>query len=244
MNSDLGRIPENLTSNTIIMKIINRYQNIGRVFATSIVATSAIVQAQSIWDGVYLEAFGGFSELLDGGIKEGGTTGDGSYDIGFLSGMSFGKVISPSWAMELEWFYRSNSVESVSGGEFDGLSDGDFASTNLMLNVIYTLNRENSGGNFFSKVNPYVGVGFGAMQEIDIDFTVAGAEQEHSDNWVPAAQFIAGLHYPISEKFSAFAELRYHYSGSSTLEAQTGPAGEIDADYNGYSALLGLRYSF
>ena len=81
MNSDLGRIPENLTSNTIIMKIINRYQNIGRVFATSIVATSAIVQAQSIWDGVYLEAVGGFSELLDGGIKEGGTTGDGSTAI-------------------------------------------------------------------------------------------------------------------------------------------------------------------
>ena len=229
------------------MKIVNRYRKFGRVcalFATSVVATGATVQAQSIWDGVYLEAFGGFSGLLDGDIKKGGATEDASYDIGFLSGMSFGKVISPTWALELEWFYRNNGLDSVAGGEFDGVSDGDFASTNLMLNVIYTFNRENSEGHFFNKVNPYVGVGLGAMQEVDIDFTLAGAEQEYSDNWVPAAQFIAGLHYPISEKFSAFAELRYHYSGSSSLEAQTGPAGEIDVDYNGYSALLGLRYSF
>jgi len=92
-------------------------------------------------------------------------------------------------------------------------------------------------------VQLYCGLGVGLMQEVDIDMTIGGASQEFSDNWVPAAQLILGAAYPINATFSATVEVRYHYAASPNLEAASGGAG-VKADYSGYSALLGLRYSF
>jgi opacity protein-like surface antigen len=138
--------------------------------------------------------------------------------------------------LEAEWFYRSNEISSVTGGPFNGVNNGDFASTNLMFNAIYHFHATD-------KVKLYCGLGLGLMQEVDIDMTISGAEQEFSDKWVPAAQLILGAAYPINQTFSATAEVRYHFASSPSLEASNGGAG-LKADYSGYSALLGLRYSF
>jgi opacity protein-like surface antigen len=105
-----------------------------------------------------------------------------------------------------------------------------------MFNAIYHLHASD-------KVKVYCGLGLGLMQEVDIDMTISGVEQEFSDNWVPAAQLILGAAYPINQTFSATAEVRYHFASSPSLEASNGGAG-LKADYSGYSALLGLRYSF
>jgi opacity protein-like surface antigen len=228
------------------MKIRNCYQSSrhqGAILVAILLATGATVRGATLWDGVYLDVFGGFSGLASGDVKQSGQTSEGSYDGGFLSGVAVGKELSPVLALELEWLYRNNGVESMKGGVFDGVNDGDFASTNLMFNAIYTFHRDDAAEGFFNKISPYVGLGIGAMQEVDIDLTVAGVEQEFSDNWVPSAQIIVGVMYPINECFSTFAELRYHYSGSPTLDAENG-GGRVDADYDGYSALFGLRYSF
>lgn len=228
------------------MKMIHQYQTIrraGALLATTWLLIGASAKAATLWDGMYLEVIGGFHGLTSGDVKQAGATSEGSYGGGFLAGMAIGKELTPAWSLELEWFYRSNEVDTLDGGVFGGVNDGDFASTNLMLNAIYTFRSESAGEGFFDNINPYVGLGIGAMQELDIDMTVLGVEQEYSDNWVPSAQIIVGAIYPINERFSAFGELRYHFSGSSTLEAETGGL-EVDADYNGYSALFGIRYSF
>jgi opacity protein-like surface antigen len=228
------------------MKIINQYQIIRRagiLLTTTWILIGSSAKAATIWDGMYLEVIGGFHGLSSGDVKQAGATSEGSYDGGFLAGMAIGKELTPAWSLELEWFYRSNEVDSLNGGVFGGVKDGDFASTNLMLNAIYTFSRESSGEGFFDNISPYVGLGIGGVQELDIDMTVLGVDQEYSDNWVPSAQIIVGATYPINESFSAFGELRYHFSGSSTLEAETGGL-EVDAAYNGYSALFGIRYSF
>ena len=230
------------------MKIRNYDQSIRQISALLVTVTTLLFSGTSargatLWDGVYVDVFGGFSGLSSGDVKQAGQTSDGSYDGGFLSGLAVGKELSPAWSLELEWFYRNNGVDSMNGGVFDGVSDGDFASTNLMFNAIYTFRRDDANEGFFNKISPYVGLGLGAMQEVDIDMKVAGIEQEFSDHWVPSSQIILGAIYPINTCFSAFAELRYHYSGSPTLDAENG--GErVDADYDGYSALFGLRYSF
>lgn len=228
------------------MKIRNYNPSIRQIRAlllTSLFFGSSSARGATLWDGVYLDVFGGFSGLSSGDVKQSGQTSEGSYDGGFLSGLAVGKQLCPAWSLELEWFYRNNGVDSMNGGVFDGVSDGDFASTNLMFNIIYTFQLEDVGEEFFNKITPYVGLGLGAMQEVDIDMTVAGVEQEFSDNWIPSSQIMVGAIYPINESFSAFAELRYHYSGSPTLDAENG-GGRVDADYDGYSALFGLRYSF
>ena len=238
--------PENKLITT--MKIRNYDQSTRQICAVLVTVTTLLFSGTSargatLWDGVYLDVFGGFSGLSSGDVKQAGQTSDGSYDGGFLSGLAVGKELSPAWSLELEWFYRNNGVDSMNGGVFDGVSDGDFASTNLMFNAIYTFRRDDANEGFFNKISPYVGLGLGAMQEVDIDMKVAGIEQEFSDHWVPSSQIIVGAIYPINACFSAFAELRYHYSGSPTLDAENG-GGRVDADYDGYSALFGLRYSF
>jgi hypothetical protein len=228
------------------MKIINQYHTIrraGTLLTTTWLLIGASAKATTIWDGMYLEAIGGLHGLSSGDVKQAGASSDGSYGGGFLAGMALGKEFTPTWSLELEWFYRSNELDSLDGGIFSGVKDGDFASTNLMFNAIYTFRSGSAGDGFFDKFSPYVGLGIGAMQELDIDMTVLGVEQEYSDKWVPSAQIMLGAIYPINERFSAFGELRYHFSGSSTLEAEIGGL-EVDADYNGYSALFGIRYSF
>jgi hypothetical protein len=244
VRGDSGSLPQNTTITN--MKIRSQYQGIRRIHTllfVSLLASAATLQGATLWDGIYLDVFGGFSGLAGGDVKQSGQTSKGSYDGGFLTGLALGREVSPAWSLELEWFYRNNGVDSLKGGVFDGVDDGDFASTNLMFNAVYTFRRDDTADGFFSRISPYVGLGLGAMQEVDIDFKIAGVEREFSDNWIPSAQIILGAVYPINGRFSAFAELRYHHSGSPTLDAGNG-GGKVDADYNGYSALFGVRCSF
>jgi opacity protein-like surface antigen len=217
----------------------------GRSLLASAVAVIPVPLAHgaTLWDGFHLDVFGGLHGIASGNLKQGGQTSDASYDTGFLSGIALGRELSPEWSLELEWFYRSNDLDSLDGGPLGAATAGDFASTNLMLNVIHTFRRDEAGTGFLHKILPYVGIGFGAMQEVDIDLNLAGAEREFSDRWVPAAQIIGGLSSPITECVSVFGELRYHVTGSTTLEPAGGGAA-VKADYNGFSILLGLRYSF
>lgn len=208
-----------------------------------LLAAGATARAAKPQKDLYVDVYGGLSMLGSGDVVRSGTTTKGSYDRGFLSGAAFGKQVSPAWALEVEWFYRSNEVESMKGGSLDGVTDGDFASTNLMFNAVYTFGQGGQGGSARAGITPYVGLGLGFMQEVDIDLTIGGVEREHSDNWVPAAQLIAGALYPINDSFSAFFELRYHYAGSPEMDSTSGQP-KVEADYNGVSALLGLRYAF
>jgi opacity protein-like surface antigen len=208
----------------------------GFLLAASLLLTGPLAQAAVADGGLYLDFFGGFSGLSNGNLIQSGATSKGNYDGGTIVGMALGKQLNKEWAVEAEWFYRSNDISSATGGAFNGVSEGDFASTTLMFNALYHFHATD-------KVQLYCGLGVGLMQEVDIDMTIGGASQEFSDNWVPAAQLILGAAYPINATFSATVEVRYHYAASPNLEAASGGAG-IKADYSGYSALLGLRYSF
>ena len=208
----------------------------GFLLAASLLLASNSAHAGTEPNGLYLDFFGGFSGLTNGNLIQSGATSKGNYDGGTIVGMALGKHLNKDWDLEAEWFYRSNEISSVTGGAFNGVSEGDFASTNLMFNALYTFYASD-------KIKLYCGLGVGLMQEVDIDMTIGGGEQEFSDNWVPAAQLILGASYPINSSFSATAEVRYHYASSPDLEASNGGS-RLKADYSGYSALIGLRYSF
>ena len=208
----------------------------GFLLAASLLLASNSAHAGTESSGLYLDFFGGFSGLSNGNLIQSGATSKGNYDGGTIVGMALGKHLNKDWDLEAEWFYRSNEISSVTGGAFNGVSEGDFASTNLMFNALYTFYASD-------KIKLYCGLGVGLMQEVDIDMTIGGGEQEFSDNWVLAAQLILGASYPINASFSATAEVRYHYASSPDLEASNGGS-RLKADYSGYSALIGLRYSF
>jgi opacity protein-like surface antigen len=203
----------------------------------------ASANTRSWSEGLYMKAFGGVNFLEDGDISQGGLKGESSFDYGQLFGATIGKEFTPNWALELEFFYRSVDIDSISaGGPFAGFVDGEFASTNLMLNGIYTFTQPD-GSAKWGKFTPYVGAGIGFLQEADIDVTVGGLEREFDDNYLFAAQTLAGVSYEIGSSWSIYGEARYHFAGEIELDPSAG-GGALKADYNGLSCLIGLRYKF
>jgi len=204
--------------------------------------SAAHVQAGSWSDGLYLNVFGGFHGMADGDIKQDGTTGEASYGAGQIVGLGVGKKLTPNWAVEAEFFFRSNDLDSVNAGSLSGSTDGDFYSSNLMFNGIYTFTLADGSG-LWGKFTPFVGVGLGFLEEVDIDARIAGVDQDYGDTWVFAAQAFAGVSYAVSEHWSVYVETRYHYAGEVELTSSAGNP-PVKADYNGLSGFVGVRYNF
>jgi opacity protein-like surface antigen len=209
-------------------------------FFASFSAASARADAWS--DGLYLKVFGGLHGLADGDINQGATTGEASYGGGQLFGAGVGKTFTQNWAVEAEFFYRSNDLDSVSAGNLAASTDGDFASTNLMFNGVYTFTQADGSG-LWGKFTPFVGAGLGFLQEADVDAKISGVEQEYDDTWIFAAQVFAGVSYAVGERWAVYLETRYHYAGELELESSAGNL-PVKADYDGLSGLVGVRYHF
>jgi hypothetical protein len=203
---------------------------------------AASAQAQSWTDGLYLEVFGGLHGLADGDVKQGGTTGKGSYGGGQIFGGAVGKKLTQNWSVETEFFYRSNDIDSVGSGPLAGSTEGDFASTNLMFNGVYTFTQSDGSG-LWGKFTPFVGAGLGFLQEADIDAKIGGGERQYSDTWIPSVQFLTGVTYEVNESWSVFAETRYHYAGEVELKSSKDNT-VLKANYDGFSGIVGVRYSF
>ncbi len=203
---------------------------------------AASAQAQSWTDGLYVEVFGGLHGLADGDLKQGGKTGKGSYSGGQIFGASVGKKLTQNWSVETEFFYRSNDIDSVSSGPLAGSTEGDYASTNLMFNGVYTFTQEDGSG-LWGKFTPFVGAGLGFLEEADIDTKVGGVERQYSDTWIPAVQLLAGVTYEVNATWSVFVETRYHYAGELELKSSKDNT-VLKANYDGFSGIVGVRYSF
>lgn len=189
-------------------------------------------------EGFYLEGFGGLSGLMDDTIHLNGERFDGEYGGGFLGGAAIGQQWN-RWSLELEFFYRSNDIDVVSRGA-ERFVGGDYASTNFFLNAHYTFG---SLAGQAAIIRPYLGAGIGLMQEIDIDMTGLNVE-DVSASWEPAFQAILGVRWEISAHWSIFTEARYTYAGDPSLRSESGASQTVRADYNGWTALAGLRWTF
>ncbi|MEO9825639.1 MAG: outer membrane beta-barrel protein [Paracoccaceae bacterium] len=183
-------------------------------------------------EGFYIKAFGGVSTVgeTDVSISTGGT----DTDVSFGSGSSFGGAVGyvypgTSLAAELEFTYRSGDSDA---GATVG---GDFASTALMLNAVYSLGQTGA-------ITPYVGGGLGLVTEIDFDVPGGGGEVEYNDRGGLAGQIFAGASYAITERTSVYGEVRYFDAGSRTLTADGGAT--LNADYSTIDILFGASFKF
>ncbi|MEM7517804.1 MAG: OmpW family outer membrane protein [Planctomycetota bacterium] len=202
---------------------------------------SSALQEDSVSDrsGWFARVQAGLSFLPDGDfdVTSGGATtgGEGSYDPGFMSGLAVGYRIDSNWSAELEYNYRSNDIDTVDqdgGGTFaDG---GDFASVAIMANAYYHFRPG-------ERLRPYIGAGVGFLQEIDADLDSLGVEA--SDRGGFAYQLMAGVSYELSGPWTMNVEGRYFGAGNSDLEV-SGNSDVYEADYNPFSVLAGLTYSF
>ena len=180
----------------------------------------------------YLKAFGGVSSLGADTLSLDGTASALDLDTGAIFGGAAGYDYANSpWSVEVEFAYRTadaSPVASVGTG-------GDFASTALMLNGIYTFD---SPGAF----TPYVGLGLGVLTEVDFDVDAGAAAGEYNATGTFAVQAMLGASYAVSARVSLYGELRYLAAGSQTLD---GPGGStLEADYDSFDALFGLSLQF
>jgi hypothetical protein len=196
-------------------------------------------QPVSLWDGFYLKAFGGTGGITADSFSLNGASTSADYGAGWLAGMSIGKQFTDHISLEVEWTYRSNDVDGVRRGR-SSVGGGDLASTGLFVNLGWTFAGWGAAG---SRWRPYAAIGAGFMEEVDMDLTAAGIE-DVSDTWVPAVQGIVGLEKELGRRWSFFGEARYLYAGDTDLSAESGARQNVTVDYQGWSALVGLRFNF
>lgn len=194
-------------------------------------------------DDCYVKGFGGIGFVLDGNISLDGASGEASYDPGQMFGAAIGKNFNANLALEIEFFYRSAEIDvNSSSGPLAGDVSGDFASTNLMFNAIYTFNKFD-GESLLGKFKPYLGFGVGFLQQADIDIEIGGVEQEFDDHYLFATQVFTGITYELTSSWSIYAETRYNMAGKIDLHS-SGSKSTVEADYDGISCIAGLRYNF
>ena len=189
--------------------------------------------------GFYAKGFAGYGTLEDAelNVLQGGSATaetEGSFDAGPMFGAAAGYQFNDQWSMELEYAYRSNDLDQGQNGSTITATSGDFASASVMLNGFYQFDVD-------WEARPYVGIGFGLAQEIDIDLSGGntGSDGSYSTE-SPAAQFMLGATRPVSDGIDLFLEGRFYRAFDPEMGAESGssnPGIRIESEY-GHSALL------
>lgn len=199
-------------------------------------ADPAANQGKSWKDGWYADLSTGLSIIPAGDVTLANTTYEADFKDGLLLRGAAGRRLGPYWAVEAEWFYRSNSLASLAAGNrrFTG---GDVASNNLFLNATFS-----PGSRFaWRGISPYAGVGFGWIQEVDLDLEGADGG-EFSSGGSAAWQWSVGLRGRVGSRAELFLEGRAIAAGERKLEAPNGR--NLRIEYDAWGLLAGLRWSF
>jgi outer membrane protein OmpA-like peptidoglycan-associated protein/outer membrane protein W len=178
---------------------------------------------------------------------------------------------SPNWRVEFEGGYRPGDVAtavdgslrtfragltrqsalctpSITLGSTCGGPDGTISQSSLMVNLIRDLAPESS-------FHPFVGLGFGAVQtnvKVLGQFSVnpAAAPVNLSINGkeiAPAAQFLAGMAWALSDRTSLDMTYRYMAVGKTTVNSTSGTTatgyvpGRFAGEMDNQTLTIGLR---
>jgi len=230
-----------------------RSATILRSFALAVIIGVPHAHAQGdTGSGFYGSVFigGNFASDAEFSGDIGGTsqTVENEYDTGFAIGGAFGKAWGEFGGIgvrtELELSYRENDIDQIffsgNGPDAEINVSGDSSSTTVFGNVLFDLPLKDS------PLTPYAGVGIGvAFTEQDFAYG-PGVTVGDSDE-VFAGQFIAGVSYDISERYSLTLDGRYQraFGVESRRVAPDGTlTGTIKEDLDSVSATLGLRVKF
>lgn len=181
--------------------------------------------------GFYARVFGGLSTLNDTSVVIGSTRASGRFGSGAIAGGAFGYRYGGPWRAEVEYAYRSSSLDRLGGST---AVKGDYASTSVMVNGLYSFRR-------LGRVEPYIGAGIGITREIDFDVTGGANAGQYSDSGSVALQAIAGAEVSFGSGWSGFGEVRAFGADSPALK---GPGRTLKADYRTVDILVGVSRRF
>lgn len=195
--------------------------------------TDSVPAAPSPW---FAEFSAGLSVIPAGDVTLGGRTYEGDFKDGpFLRG-AVGRRFGANWTVAGEWLYRKNELGSLDAGD-RRFTRGDVASNSLFLSATY------APGPRFSwlGIEPYAGLGFGLIQELDLDLQGPDGGGFESGSFT-AWQWSLGLKRPLALRAELFLEGRAVAAGERELQ---GPGGRrLRIAYDAWGLLAGLRWSF
>lgn len=163
---------------------------------------------------------------------------DTSLDAGLLTGAAIGYAFNRHWRVEAEFTYQSVDHDGVDLGDGGSLPSGNYASTALALNGLYSFNAFGS-----EKVRTYVGAGVAWLTEVDIDFERGGDEQSYSGDGV-GLQLLGGARYDLGEHLFLDAGLRYLTAGEIEMDGEGRNSGRIKADYDPWAVTVAVGWRF
>ena len=106
---------------------------------------------------------------------------------------------------------------------------------------IITVNAMKRWPEQWGSATPYVGGGLGvAVPHVDVS-TTAGDKTYGYQLTGPAMRLVAGVSYPINERFSAFGEYQFVYSSN---EADLDGGGALSTDIKTNALNIGISYRF
>lgn len=228
------------------MTILGRFFQ-GVVTSLSIAAfgLAAPAAAQTKSDGglqFYAEARGGFSFMSDqtfrfarAGLSD--ATTKAKVGSSWMAGAALGVHLSDSIRLEAEYLYRRNTLKNVATPALTAPGNGDFNSVFIMGNAYYDF----AGWQFSSvQVRPFIGLGLGWAQEIDIDLTGGGRTVNYSGSDF-AYQAMAGVRLEYDSGWYSSVGIRYANASKARL---TGTGGTLRANYAPISGIISIGYRF
>ena len=179
----------------------------------------------------YLGLGGGANFLHDSDVSGSGIDVDADFDTGHAGILSVGHKYENGLRTELEFGYRSNDIDSVSGLA----GSGDVDAWSGMVNLLYDVDMN-------SQFSPYVGIGAGVGRvSVDGAAPFAGATIDDDDTGF-AYQGIAGLSYKLMPSLDLFGD--YRYFATQALDLTTSSGVGVDADYASHAIMIGFRWNF
>ena len=181
--------------------------------------------------GFYVRGYGGLSTLNDTTVTIGAARSKGRCSSGAITGGAFGYDYGGPWRAEVEYTYRSSSLDRLGGAS---TTKGDYASTALMVNGLYSFSA-------IGRFEPYVGAGVGVTREVDFDVKGGASQGGYSASGSLAFQAIGGAEFELGSKWSGFAEVRVFGIDSPRLKNANRT---LRADYRTVDVLLGVSRRF
>jgi opacity protein-like surface antigen len=186
-------------------------------------------------DAFYVKPYVGISYMNDVTTTQAPAAVAVELEKGMVLGAAFGYQYSSQLAAEVSWEYRSNDSETLVGNQF--YPEGNYAANLIFVNGIYTLQP-------MAGITPYVGLGVGWMQEIDIDLERNGVELSYSNSGKFSYQGFIGLRYPLSSTWSLHSELRHAGGKSGLLKDEKTKQPLADLNYKPFTWQFGVTYLF
>lgn len=188
----------------------------------------------------YVGIAGGWNAQRHSDVSGTGIDKSVSFEDGWAGLGTVGYKAASGFRGELEFGYRDNDVDTVSGTPATtGAASGSVQAWTIMANVLYDYENK-------TRFTPYVGVGIGAINinydNVQTIGTGTGGTID-DDTWAPAAQGIVGVAYKVHNNIDLFANYQY-LTAFSNPRLQTSNGVKTDVDYDAHTVLAGVRFSF